>query len=138
MKKILLTTLMAAALFSQGIFAQAEVASLRGAHDLDAPAQAIEKKEQIKMDGGFERSWELQPPSIPHSIEKDRITLKENTCMKCHSKENFEKEKAPEIGQSHYVARDGSQLEKISSRRHFCNLCHTPQADAKPLVENEF
>ena len=30
MKKILLTTLLSAALFSQGVLAQAEVASLRG------------------------------------------------------------------------------------------------------------
>lgn len=138
MKKVLLTTLVGAALFAQGIVVQAEVASLRGAHDLDAPAQAIEKKKQKKMDGGFERAWDLQPPSIPHSIEKDRITLKENTCMKCHSKANFEKENAPEIAESHYIARDGSELEKPSARRHFCNQCHTPQVDAEPLIENVF
>ena len=90
------------------------------------------------MEGGFDRSWELQPPSIPHSIEKDRISLQENTCMTCHSKENFEKEKAPEIAESHYVARDGSTLDKPSSRRYFCNQCHTPQADLAPLVENTF
>ena len=85
MKKVLLTTLVGIALFTQGIATQAEVASLRGANNLDAPAETFEKKKQKKMDGGFERAWELQPPSIPHSIEKDRITLKENTCMKCHS-----------------------------------------------------
>lgn len=140
MRQAILTTLLGAALFSSGVLsAQAEeIASLRGTSSLDAPANALEKNEQMKVDGGFDRAWDLQPPSIPHDIEKDRITLTENTCIKCHSKENFEKENAPEIGESHYIARDGSQLEQLSSRRHFCNQCHTPQADIEPLVENSF
>ncbi len=139
MRKVMLTTLLGAALFSQyAVIAQADVSSLRGANNLDAPAKAVAKKKQMKVQGGFDRSWKLQPPSIPHSIEKDRISLRENTCMKCHSKANFKKEKAPEIGESHYVARDGSILDKPSSRRYFCNQCHTPQLDATPLVENTF
>ncbi len=139
MKKVLLSSMLGVAIFSQCLAtAQAEISSLRGATSLDAPANAIEKKEQKKMDGGFDRAWKLQPPSIPHSIDKERITLKENTCMKCHSKDNFEKENAPQIGKSHYIARDGSKLDKPSSRRHFCNQCHTPQADTAPLVENTF
>lgn len=139
MKKVLLSTLLGAAIFSQcAIAAQADISSLRGATNLDAPANSIEKMEQKKVDGGFDRAWDLQPPSIPHAIDKERISLKENTCMKCHSKDNFEKEKAPEIGESHYIARDGNTLDKPSSRRHFCNQCHTPQVDAAPLVENTF
>jgi cytochrome c-type protein NapB len=140
MRQAILTTLLGAALFSSGVLsAQAEeIASLRGTTNLDAPANPLEKNEQMKVDGGFDRAWDLQPPSIPHDIEKDRISLTENTCIKCHSKENFEKENAPEIGESHYIARDGSQLEQISSRRHFCDQCHTPQADIEPLVENSF
>ena len=140
MRQAILTTMLGAALFSTCILSAqaAEIASLRGASSLDAPANAIEKTEQKKVDGGFDRAWDLQPPSIPHDIEKDRISIKENTCMKCHSKENFEKEKAPEIGESHYIARDGNVLDKPSSRRHFCSQCHTPQADIAPLVGNSF
>ncbi len=139
MRKVILTTMLSAAIFAQySVTAQADVSSLRGVHALDAPAKAIEKKKQKKMTGGFDRSWKLQPPSIPHDIEKDRISLKENTCMKCHSKANFEKEKAPEIGESHYIARTGEMLKKPSSRRYFCNQCHTPQVDANPLVKNTF
>ncbi|WP_175463882.1 nitrate reductase cytochrome c-type subunit, partial [Vibrio cholerae] len=26
----------------------------------------------------------------------------------------------------------------VSPRRYFCLQCHVPQADAKPLVENDF
>ncbi|MCB1961304.1 MAG: nitrate reductase cytochrome c-type subunit, partial [Rhodocyclaceae bacterium] len=29
-------------------------------------------------------------------------------------------------------------LSNISPRRYFCNQCHVPQFDAKPLVENTF
>jgi cytochrome c-type protein NapB len=115
-----------------------QVASLRGKNDLDKEAKAIEKKKQFKSGDGIERNWELQPPSIPHDIAKERITLKGNSCMKCHSKDNHEKEKAPEVSKSHYVTRDMKVLDKLSSRRYFCNQCHTPQADVDPLVENSF
>ena len=139
MKKVLLTTLLSASILSSAVaIAQADISSLRGDNSLDAPANALEKKKQKKVEGGFDRAWKLQPPSIPHSIEKDSITLKGNTCMKCHSKENFEKENSPQIGESHYTARDGTQLDKPSSRRYFCVQCHTPQADTSPLVENTF
>lgn len=114
------------------------VVSLRGAHNLDADAEIYEKKKLLKAEGGFDRAWELQPPTIPHTIEKDRVTLQENTCMKCHSEKNFEKEKAPKVGDSHYFTRDGTEQKVISSRRYFCSQCHVPQLDAAPLVENTF
>lgn len=141
MKKALLVTIVGAFMLLQAPLAFSEggkVASLRGDHELDKGAKAIEKKKQLKVDGGFKRNWELQPPSIPHDISKDSITLKGNTCMKCHSKANHEKEKAPAIAESHYTNRDGKVLDKPSARRWFCNQCHTPQVDAKPLIENTF
>jgi cytochrome c-type protein NapB len=114
------------------------VSSLRGTNNIDSGAKIYEKKQQLKAEGGFERSWEEQPPTIPHTIDKDRISLRENTCMKCHSEKNFEKEKAPKVGDSHYFTRDGKELKVISSSRYFCNQCHIPQLDAAPLVENTF
>ena len=114
------------------------VASLRGSNALNNDAKSFEPKKQVIKEGGFDRSWDLQPPSIPHDIEKDKISLTGNTCMKCHSKENFEKEKAPEIGESHYKDRNDKVLDKISSRRWFCNQCHTLQVDTAPLVDNSF
>lgn len=115
-----------------------KIASLRGFHALDKEAKEIEKKKQFKSGDGIKRNWELQPPSIPHSIEKDRITLKGNTCLKCHSKANHEKEKAPVFSKSHYITRNMKVLDKLSPRRYFCNQCHTPQADVDPLVKNSF
>jgi cytochrome c-type protein NapB len=115
-----------------------KVFSLRGDNGLDKSSKAINKKKQLKVKDGIERNWELQPPSIPHDISKERITLKGNTCMKCHSKANHEKEKAPAVSKSHFVTRDMKTLDKLSSRRYFCVQCHAPQADVDPLVENSF
>jgi len=139
MKKALLVTIGAFILLQAPLaVAEDKVASLRGDHALDKAAKAIEKKKQLKSGDGIERNWKLQPPSIPHDIAKDRITLKGNSCMKCHSKANAEKEKAPAVSDTHLVSRDMKVLDKLSSRRYFCVQCHTPQADVKPLIENTF
>ena len=115
-----------------------EVVSLRGAKALADSAGMFEKHRVISQDGGFKRSWKLQPPSIPHKVSKERISLEENTCMRCHSPENFKEEKAVKIGDSHFIGADGTKSDKIDTRRYFCTLCHTTQMDAKPLVENIF
>ncbi len=125
-------------LASVSAVATAEVTSLRGANSLDAAAKSFDQKKEVKQEGGFDRGWELQPPSIPHAIEKDRITLHENTCLKCHSAENYEKENAPKAGDSHFLNREKKELQKVSSRRWFCDQCHTLQLDTKPLVDNTY
>jgi len=139
MKKALLVTIVGAFMLLQAPLASSEdkVSSLRGDYGLDKLAKPVKKKKQLKTDK-IERNWELQPPSIPHSVEKDRITLKGNTCLKCHSIANHEKEKAPAISKTHLVTRDKKILNKLSTRRYFCRQCHAPQADVKPLVENTF
>ncbi|MCW8923377.1 MAG: nitrate reductase cytochrome c-type subunit [Gammaproteobacteria bacterium] len=114
------------------------ISSLRGDHDLNAGANKAIKSKQTTQKDGFGRSYKQQPPMIPHKIDKDKITLKTNTCMKCHSKATYKKEKAPMVGKSHFMSRDGKELKKVSSRRYFCNQCHAPQNSAKPLVGNNF
>ncbi|MNG24384.1 Periplasmic nitrate reductase, electron transfer subunit precursor [compost metagenome] len=42
------------------------------------------------------------------------------------------------ISITHYMDRDGQALAAVAPRRYFCNQCHVPQADVKPLVENNF
>jgi len=140
MKKALLVTFVGAFMLLQAPLASSgeKVASLRGSNSLDKLAKPVTKKKQIKTADGIERNWELQPPSIPHDISKESITLKGNTCLKCHSVANHEKEKAPAVSKTHFVTRDKKVLNKLSSRRYFCRQCHAPQADVKPLVENTF
>jgi len=141
MKKTLTAAIVASGLlFTFGTTATAgeQVASLRGAYDLQAESLKPTKKKLVSQEGGFERSYKQQPPMIPHKIDKYRITLKNNGCMKCHDEKHYKKEKAPLVGESHFISRDGKKLDHISSRRYFCNQCHAPQVDAKPLVKNEF
>jgi len=140
MKKILIIaiTTFGIMLGASPAMAKESISSLRGDHDLNASANKVTKKKQVTQKDGFERSYKLQPPMIPHKIEKDKITLKTNTCMKCHSKKTYKKEKAPMVGESHFLDRDGKELAKVSSRRYFCNQCHAPQLKAAPLVKNEF
>ena len=137
MKKTIQAVLVGMIISIFSVTAQAGVQSLRGDLELNKDSQMFDKRKQLKAKE-FERSFKQQPPMIPHSIEKDKITLKGNTCMKCHSEENYKKEKAPVIGESHYLDRNGKKLAKPSARRWFCNQCHAPQMDAQPLVELNF
>ncbi len=139
MRKILITLIAGSFAIGAGMaVASAGVKSLRGAQAIDAPAKMFDKKKQKTIDGKFQRAWKLQPPSIPHKIDKDRISLEENTCLKCHSAENYKKEKAPKIGDSHFIDASGKVQKDMSMRRYFCVQCHTPQADIEPLVTNTF
>ncbi len=141
MKKILSITLAAfamAVISSQSVIAKEGVASLRGTQDIEGKSLKVTKKKVVSQEGGFERNYKLQPPLIPHKIDKYKINLKTNGCLKCHSKKNYKKEKAPMLGESHFLTRDGKKLNKVSSRRYFCNQCHAPQVEANPLVKNDF
>lgn len=138
MKKILVTLLAAMAVMVFTGSAIAGISSLRGDQDLESMAQQPAKKKQMIVEGGIERSYKLQPPMIPHKIDKEKINLKSNTCMNCHSEKTYEKKKAPKVGDSHYVTRDGKVQETVSSRRYFCDQCHAPQVSANALVDNNF
>jgi len=84
------------------------------------------------------RNYVQQPPMIPHQIRGYKMTLRYNKCLSCHSWANYKKQKATKISLSHFKDRDGNDLANISAQRYFCNQCHAPQVDAKPLVENTF
>lgn len=115
-----------------------EVMSLRGSTDLQDESSKPIKAKVMNVQGGIMRSYKQQPPMVPHEVDKYIINIKNNGCLKCHSEETYQKEKAPKVGDSHYVTRDGEVLKTISSRRYFCNQCHAPQVGAAPLVQNNF
>lgn len=116
------------------------VKSLRLGQPIDEDAKAPAKAKLMVKEGGFARSYGIQPPGIPHKVDKEQINMKVNTCMKCHSEETYKKEKAPQAGKdgSHYVDRNGKKTAKIAARRYFCDQCHAPWVDKAPLVENTF
>jgi cytochrome c-type protein NapB len=94
---------------------------------------------QYQKDGlPIERNYLLQPPLIPHQIEGYTVTPKFNKCMSCHSWTKYKEMNATKISQTHFESRDGVVLANVSARRYFCNQCHVPQTNARPLVENTF
>lgn len=84
------------------------------------------------------RNYPMQPPLIPHTIRSYEVNKNNNKCLSCHSRQRTEESQAPMVSVTHYMNRDGNFLAEISPRRYFCNQCHVPQLDAKPLVENTF
>ena len=87
---------------------------------------------------GFERAYRQQPPLIPHKVDGYQITTQNNACMGCHDWPGNTRVNAPKISETHYVDRQGVRLDKVAGTRYFCQQCHVPQADAKPLVGNIF
>jgi cytochrome c-type protein NapB len=85
-----------------------------------------------------ERAYSMQPPTIPHKIDNYQVDLNVNACLGCHSRGRAPVTQAVAVSVSHYMDRDGNFLAEISPRRYFCEQCHVPQVDAKPLVGNRF
>lgn len=84
------------------------------------------------------RAYPMQPPLIPHKIDNYQVDTRANKCMSCHSRKRTEESQAPMISVTHYMDRDGNFLATVSPRRYFCNQCHVPQNDVKPIVDNNF
>ncbi|OQX46782.1 MAG: nitrate reductase, partial [Candidatus Sedimenticola endophacoides] len=102
MKKSTLTLMVAlVALLCSGT-AFSGVEFLRGGQEIQDPSKAPDKRKQEIVKGSFDRSYKIQPPMIPHTIEKEEISLRVNTCMKCHSEKTYKEKKAPKAGDSHY------------------------------------
>ncbi|GAA6178749.1 hypothetical protein NBRC116594_01870 [Shimia sp. NS0008-38b] len=86
----------------------------------------------------FVRNYRQQPPIIPHSIDQYQIDLSANQCLACHDWSVAGDRGAPTLSMTHYLDRDGTQLDAIAGTRWFCNQCHVPQVDAPALVNNTF
>ena len=128
-----------------GLAAACLASALCAADEASLPGDALRdasgptpSKPTLAVPGGFERGWEKQPPMIPHPIDKYSIDLRQNGCLKCHSPATFEVAKAPKVGDSHFLDRDGQKLDHLAPRRYFCTQCHAPQTGAIPLVDNVF
>ena len=118
--------------------AGAPVKALGGEKTLEQTNMAPETERQSTAMGGFGRAYRQQPPLIPHKIDTYQISTTNNACMNCHDWPGHVEAKAPKVSETHYVDREGVRLDKIAGTRYFCQQCHVPQADAKPLVNNVF
>ncbi len=115
-----------------------EVNSLRGSSNIEAPSNEVVIKHNINDQSPITREYVQQPPLIPHKIKGYKINLKFNKCLTCHSWANYQKSGATKVSQTHFTGRDGEPMSNVAPRRYFCNQCHVPQVNAKPLVENSF
>ncbi|HSD36246.1 MAG TPA: nitrate reductase cytochrome c-type subunit [Rhodocyclaceae bacterium] len=84
------------------------------------------------------RAYTMQPPTIPHKVDNYRVDKNFNQCMSCHARSRTEETQAIPIGATHYMDRSGNMLAQVSPRRYFCQQCHVPQMDVKPIVSNNF
>ncbi|NVO29355.1 nitrate reductase cytochrome c-type subunit [Donghicola sp. C2-DW-16] len=91
-----------------------------------------------QQEGREARNYRQQPPIVPHSMDQYQIDLRTNQCLTCHDWSNAGDRGAPTLSMSHYLDRNGTQLDTVAGTRWFCNQCHVPQADAPALVGNTF
>ncbi|WP_414691397.1 nitrate reductase cytochrome c-type subunit [Noviherbaspirillum sp.] len=112
--------------------------SMRGHTPLDQTTQPPPIANTDNSDIRRARNYAMQPPVIPHKIEGYQVDKNANKCMMCHARTRTQESQAPMVSVTHFMDRDSNFLAELSPRRYFCLQCHVPQADLKPLVENEF
>ena len=111
------------------------VTSLRGT-EVNTPSVLENTYQPIER--RLTRSYRQQPPLIPHSVAQYQIDLRTNQCLSCHDWTKAGERSAPTLSMTHYLDREGNELDHIAGTRYFCNQCHVPQADAPALIENAF
>lgn len=112
-----------------------DVFTLRGAAVDDA---VVPGKSYQNIERRMQRNYRQQPPLIPHSVEQYQVDLRTNQCLSCHDWTQAGERNAPTLSMTHYLDRDGVELDHIAGTRYFCSQCHVPQADAPDLVDNVF
>ncbi len=71
-------------------------------------------------------------------MDQYQVDLKANRCLSCHDWSNAGQRNAATLSMTHYLDRDGNQLDVVVGTRWFCSQCHVPQVDAPALIDNEF
>jgi len=115
-----------------------EIATLRDGTAIDEQAVPAAMPKVVDTDIRAQRSYPMQPPTIPHDTRGYELNLRANKCMTCHARVRTEESQAPMISVTHYMDREGNFLAEVSPRRYFCTQCHVNQTTARPLVENTF
>ncbi|UES50575.1 MULTISPECIES: nitrate reductase cytochrome c-type subunit [Roseibium] len=118
--------------------AQEHIATMRPATPLAENGTPAPMPKPVNSDIRQVRNYPEQPPLIPHTIEGYQIDKNSNKCLSCHSRTAIEVSQAPMVSITHFMNRDNQFLASVTPRRYFCNQCHVPQTDARPLVENDF
>ena len=117
--------------------APVKLQSLRGA-EINASDPEGDGTRYGRDQAPLPRDFVQQPPLIPHTIKGYTVTKNFNKCLDCHAWVRAKETGATKISVTHFKTREGEELSSVSPRRYFCNQCHVPQSDAKPLVGNTF
>jgi cytochrome c-type protein NapB len=84
--------------------------------------------------------FEDAPPLIPHAIEDFLpIMIDENLCLECHG--SGEEDVTSPIPTSHFdnqVSDSTGSGQTVDGSRFVCTICHVPQSDMEPLVDNTY
>ena len=145
MKKIALMAASLALLASCGIAKTIDDAKFGLRGDLnndDVKSRNIEWKQAAAGESKLiERSFENAPPMISHDISDfGEITKDNNACLSCHLPDVAAARNATPVPKSHLIKMENQKDlgGALSQERFNCTQCHAPQADAKPLVKNNF
>ena len=84
------------------------------------------------------RSFEQQPPLIPHKVDGYRIDSRLTVAWSAMTVRSTRRKMRPRSATATTRIREGKAMDKISMARYNCNLCHVPQVNAQPLVSNTF
>ncbi len=120
------------------VFAEPQIANLRGNTNLNEEPNAPRIANEINDDKKTDRDYPMAAPTIPHKIEGYQIDLKANKCLSCHNRQRVEESQATMVSVTHFMNRDGNFLADVSPNRYFCTQCHASQLDVEPLIENDF
>lgn len=137
-KQTFISAIAATALFAVASFAIAQSASVQSLRGLDIESQNVVEDVYKQDKQRFTRNYRQQPPLVPHSIDQYQIDLNANQCLRCHDWTTAGDRNAPTLSMTHYLDREGNQLDRVAGTRWFCNQCHVPQVDAPALVGNTF
>jgi nitrate reductase (cytochrome), electron transfer subunit len=114
------------------------VDAMRGSTPIPAEAKPPLLRNAVNDDSRLPRNYSLQPPIIPHRVDGYQVTRDFNKCMDCHARDKTAFSLAVPVSASHYIDRNGKVLDRISTRRYFCQQCHVAQDPVQPLVGNSF
>lgn len=138
-KTVLISALTATALLAGGLaFAQSANTPVQTLRTAPIDEEAMVPQVYHQDEKRFPRNYRQQPPLIPHGITRYQIDLSANRCLSCHDWTNAGDRNAPTLSMTHYMDRNGRQLDRVAGTRWFCTQCHVPQADAPELVDNTF
>ena len=112
--------------------------------DTPSPEAFTHKESFPGTNEALPRAYSGAPPQIPHSIANYvPVTAKSNQCLGCHDNPDLigkaTKGLPTPMPKGHYAQRFSltkKGTKTLDNATFVCTLCHVPQADVKPLVEN--